>query len=188
MSIIYTPEELAKLWKVSTMTIYKLIGQNKIPHFRVGRSYRIPEEELKVYTQREGNLLSFVKNGPPQIPAVATHFLDLLKKEPKAKQKNVLEVRLFGSYARGEATKDSDVDLLMILEKYDLSEDRWTASLSDLAMEKVDYDDLLSVLRMSKEHWEDHRRLKTPLYEEIEKDGILLWPELKSSNLTKSGH
>ena len=64
----------------------------------------------------------------------------------------------------------------MIVESYDLDADRWIASLSDLAMEKGDYNDLLSVLRMSKEHWKKQQRLKTPLFEEIEKDGILLWP------------
>lgn len=188
MPIIYTPEELAQLWKVSTMTIYKLINQNKIPHFKVGRSYRIPEEYLQAYLQKEGNLKAFALAGKPKIPEVVIHFLDLLKKEPQDKQKNVLEVRLFGSYARGEATKDSDVDLLMILENYSSGENHWVASLSDLAMEKVDYNDLLSVMRMSKEHWEEQKRLETPLYEEIEKDGILLWPKSKSLNLTENGH
>lgn len=188
MPIIYTPEELAQLWKVSTMTIYKLISQNKIPHFKVGRSYRIPEEHLQVYAEREGNLAKFLSKKGPVVPEVAKHFLNLLKKEPEAKQKNVLEIRLFGSYARGEETKDSDVDLLMILENYNSNENHWIASLSDLAMEKVDYNDLLSVMRTSKEHWEEHKRLKTPLYEEIEKDGILLWPESKSSNRIGNGH
>lgn len=61
MPIIYTPEELAQLWKVSTMTIYKLIRQNKIPHFKVGRSYRISEEGARIYMEREGNLLLFKK-------------------------------------------------------------------------------------------------------------------------------
>lgn len=189
MSIIYTPEELAKVWKVSTMTIYKLIGQNKIPHFRVGRAYRIPEEHLQAYAEREGNLKEFIsKKGGALVPEVARHFIDLLKKEPKVKQKNVLEVRLFGSYARGEETKDSDVDLLMVLENHSSKENRWVASLSDLAMEKVDYNDLLSIVRMSKQHWEEQQRIKTPLYEEIEKDGILLWPESKSLNHIENGH
>lgn len=180
MDKIYTPEELAKVWKVSLLTIYKLLGQNKIPHFRVGRAYRIPGDFLESYMQREGNLAQFQNKNELILPKVAQHFLDLFQKEPEEKQKNVLEIRLFGSYARGQATKDSDVDILMVLDSYDFNEDRWIASLSDLAMEKVDYDDLLSVLRMSKEHWKEHQQLKTPLYEEIEKDGILLWPKLKS--------
>ncbi len=176
MNKIYTPEELAATWKVSLLTIYKLLGQNKIPHFKVGRAYRIPEDFLQSYMEREGNLSQFLKKPEKMLPKVAQYFIDFLQKEPKEKQENVLEIRLFGSYARGEATKDSDVDLIMIMENYDFDADRWVASLSDLAMEKGDYNDLLSVLRMSKEHWEKQQQLKTPLYEEIEKDGILLWP------------
>ena len=177
MDKIYTPEELAQLWKVSLLTIYKLLGQNKIPHFRVGRAYRIPEDFLQSYMEQEGNLAQFQQKLGKGIPKVAQYFIDLLQKEPKEKLDNVLEVKLFGSYARGEATKDSDIDLVMVLKNYDSNEDRWVASLSDFAMEKGGYDDLLSVLRMSNEHWKEQQRLKTPLYEEIEKDGILLWPK-----------
>lgn len=178
MSIIYTPEELAKLWKVSTMTIYKLIQQNKIPHFKVGRAYRIPEEYLKAYAEREGNLTKFLSKRGTVVPEVAKHFLDLLKKEPKAKQKNILEIRLFGSYARGEATKDSDVDLLMVLEKKDRSAEHQIFHLTELAMEAVDYNDFLSPLMMEREHWKKQEHLKTPLFRAIEQDGILLWPKI----------
>lgn len=177
MSIIYTPEELAKLWKVSKMTIYKLIGQNKIPHFKVGRSYRIPEEHLKAYAEREGNLGKFLLKKNPVVPEVARHFIDLLKKEPKAKQKNVLEVKLFGSYARGEETKDSDVDLFILFEKVDRGIEHWIYHLDELAMEAVDYNDFLSPLLMEQEHWKKQERLKTPLFRAIEQNGILLWPK-----------
>lgn len=177
MSIIYTPEELAKVWKVSTMTIYKLIGQNKIPHFRVGRALRIPEEHLQAYAEREGNLAKFLSKKSSVIPEVAQHFLDLLKKESKSKQKNVLEVKLFGSYARSEATKDSDVDLFVLLEKQDRNAEHWVYHLNELAMEAVDYNDFLSPLMMEQEHWKKQERLKTPLFRAIEQDGILLWPK-----------
>lgn len=177
MSIIYTPEELAKVWKVSTMTIYKLINQNKIPHFRVGRSYRIPEEHLQAYAEREGNLGKFLSKKGPVIPEVVFHFLEFLKKEPKSKQKNVLEIRLFGSYARGEATKDSDVDLFVLLEKMDRAIEHWVYHLGELAMEADDYNDFLSSLIMEREHWKKHERLKTPLFRAIEQDGIVLWPK-----------
>lgn len=177
MSIIYTPEELAKVWKVSTMTIYKLIGQNKIPHFKVGRAYRIPEEYLQAYTQKEGNLKKFISVSGPRIPEVVTHFLNFLEKEPKAKQKNVLEVKLFGSYARGEATKDSDVDLFLLLEKADRNIEHWVYHLGELAMEAGDYNDFLSSLIMEQEHWKKQERLKTPLFRAIEQEGILLWPK-----------
>ncbi|MDP2599145.1 MAG: excisionase family DNA-binding protein [Deltaproteobacteria bacterium] len=177
MDKIYTPEELAQLWKVSLLTIYKLLGQNKIPHFRVGRAYRIPEDFLQSYMEQEGNLSRFQQKKEKGIPKVAQYFIDLLQKESEEKQKNILEVRLFGSYARGEATKDSDVDLFILFRHLDSDSEHWLNHLDDLAMEAVDYNDLLSTLSMEKEHWERHERLKSPLFQAIQKDGILLWPK-----------
>ena len=177
MDKIYTPEELAKLWKVSLLTIYKLLGQNKIPHFRVGRAYRIPEDFLQSYMEQEGNLAQFQQKLGKGIPKVAQYFIDLLQKEPKEKLDNVLEIKLFGSYARGEQTKDSDVDLFILFRHLDSDIEHWLNRLDDLAMEAVDYNDLLSTLPMGKEHWEKHERLKSPLFQAIQEDGVLLWPK-----------
>ncbi len=45
--------------------------------------------------------------------------VDELKKKilPVAKKHNIEEIYLFGSYARGEATIDSDIDLLLKVSK-----------------------------------------------------------------------
>lgn len=177
MEIVYSPEELAKLWKVSTMTIYKLIGQNKLPHFKVGRAYRIPEGHLQTYMQREGNLLPFRRSSVPTVPAVAKYFLGFLDKEPSTQRANVIRVVLFGSFAKGEATKNSDIDVLVLVKKLDTPVEHWLSHLGELAMEQVDYNDYLSLLPVAWDHWEKHRKLSSPLYEEIERDGILLWPK-----------
>ena len=42
----------------------------------------------------------------------------------------LVSVRLFGSYARGEATADSDVDCLILLDRADRADDR---AVTDLA-------------------------------------------------------
>ena len=39
----------------------------------------------------------------------------------------VAEIRLFGSYARGDATADSDVDCLVLLDQVDQDDDRAVA-------------------------------------------------------------
>lgn len=180
ISKIYTPEELAQLWRVSTMTIYKMIHQGKIPHFRVGRAYRIPQGYLEVYMQQEGNLRSFGPTQSKSAPKAALFFLELLKKSSKEQKSGVLEIRLFGSYARGKASKDSDVDLIMIVRKLDSRTEHWISSLSEEAMAATDYKQLLSVFRVSAKHWEKHKALKSPLFMEIKRDGILLWPHSKS--------
>lgn len=175
MDKTYTPEELAKLWKVSTMTIYKLLGQQKIPHFRVGRAYRITQEQLKQYMQSSGIGIKFA----PIIPPAAQQFVQLLEKSPAAKRKNIQLVRLFGSYARGTPNADSDIDLLVVAATLDQSIDDWLIHLSERAMALGDYEELLSLLTMSTEHWERNQRLKTPIYESITDEGITLWSTQK---------
>lgn len=184
---VYSPEDLAQEWKVSLLTIYKLLNRNKIPHFRVGRAYRIPQKYLESYMRREGNLALFEKEPPFVFPGEIQILLSLLKKEPKKMKDRVLEIRLFGSHARGQAHSDSDIDVLMIVKKLDSKTDRWIASLSEKAMAAADYSQLISILRMSKKHWERHQKLNSPLYEEIKRDGKKLWPNLKSSNPIASG-
>ncbi|OGQ47780.1 MAG: hypothetical protein A3H42_01785 [Deltaproteobacteria bacterium RIFCSPLOWO2_02_FULL_46_8] len=158
------------------MTIYKLLSQNKIPHFKVGKAYRIPQDHLDFYMKKEGNLASFGSLSTHTIPKVAEHFITFLKKESPGQIKNVCKIILFGSYARGTPRADSDVDLLLVVKTLDSKTEHWVASLSDKAMSANDYTLLLSVLRMSEVHWQKQQTLQTPLFEEIKKEGILLWP------------
>jgi len=42
-----TIEESAKKLKVSYLTVYKLVHENKIPAIRVGRQWRIPADAVE---------------------------------------------------------------------------------------------------------------------------------------------
>jgi excisionase family DNA binding protein len=44
-----TVAEVASLLRVSTMTVYRLIQSGQLPAVRIGRSYRIPEDEVDRY-------------------------------------------------------------------------------------------------------------------------------------------
>lgn len=46
---VYTPEELAQQWKVSTETVRALCREDLLGHFMVGRLYRIPESAVTAY-------------------------------------------------------------------------------------------------------------------------------------------
>jgi predicted nucleotidyltransferase len=85
----------------------------------------------------------------------------------------LLSVRLFGSYARGEAHEDSDVDCLVLLDRVDSADDRAVTDLAgDLTWQIGGV--VISPLVMSQaafESWKARER-RTPL--EIERDGIPL--------------
>lgn len=47
-----TVQEVAELMRVSTMTVYRLIKAGDLRAARVGRSYRLREDEVEAYLQR----------------------------------------------------------------------------------------------------------------------------------------
>ena len=85
----------------------------------------------------------------------------------------LVEVRLFGSYVRGEAHEDSDVDCLVLLDRRDRTDDRAVTDLAgDLTWQIGGV--VISPLVMSTgefETWKARER-RTPLA--IEREGIPL--------------
>ena len=85
---------------------------------------------------------------------------------------DLVSVRLFGSRARGTATEESDVDVLVIVRKLDRDVSRRIAEESlevDLA-----YDTNLSATVMSTEEYETHRRWRTLFYRDVERESVPL--------------
>ncbi len=82
------------------------------------------------------------------------------------------EVRLFGSYARGEARADSDVDLLVLID--DLT---WREAIEaiDLGTEE-EYGSgvLLAPIPRSTADFERSRAMETGFARDVERDGVVL--------------
>jgi predicted nucleotidyltransferase len=86
--------------------------------------------------------------------------------------KAVLEVRLFGSFARAEANEDSDVDVAVVLERVDWATKCEVIDLAtdvglplELRISPTVFD------RATYEHWREQER---PLVMDIERDGVPL--------------
>lgn len=48
---LLTAAEVADLLRVSTMTIYRLVRRGELPAVRVGRNYRVREDDLTRYLE-----------------------------------------------------------------------------------------------------------------------------------------
>jgi len=82
-------------------------------------------------------------------------------------------VILYGSYARGDSTPDSDIDLLILIDKDKLTaEDKINISypLYDIEFETGQ---IISPLVLSRSDWESRHRI-TPFYENVTKEGVKL--------------
>ncbi len=47
-----TVAEVATVMRVSKMTVYRLVHSGELPAVRVGRSFRVPEDDVHAYLQR----------------------------------------------------------------------------------------------------------------------------------------
>lgn len=88
-------------------------------------------------------------------------------------------IRLFGSKVRGDFDEESDIDVLVVVNKDGQLWDDLVALEVDLMLK---YNVVISSLIMSKENYEWHRRYRAPLYRSIEREGVDLWMRTPKSS------
>lgn len=88
---------------------------------------------------------------------------------------------LYGSYARNEATVDSDIDIAVIL--YDDSDPNKHDSLIDITLDyELNLGITLSVVTVDFNQYKDWKN-SLPFFKNIEKEGIVLWKTRKENYL-----
>ncbi len=80
---------------------------------------------------------------------------------------------LYGSYARGEEKTESDIDLLILLNKDKITWEDEKEIKYPLYDIEFDIGKIISPLVLSKKDWEMRHRI-TPFYENITNEGITL--------------
>ena len=85
----------------------------------------------------------------------------------------VEEFIVFGSVARGEATEESDLDLLVLTSRP--MSHRENHAMCDLVFEvNLSRDTSISILVVDKATWETGLFSVLPLHEEVTRDGVVL--------------
>ena len=86
---------------------------------------------------------------------------------------NLVSIVLYGSFARGTNTADSDIDIAIILkQEYDkVSRDK----VIDLAVDiDLKYDTVLSIVDIDYDNFIEWQEV-LPFYKNVKKDGVVLW-------------
>lgn len=107
---------------------------------------------------------------PPQVEATLDAFVTGVRQRFGAR---LAAIRLFGSYVHGEATPESDVDCLVLLDRVDRADDRAITDLAaDLTWQLSGV--VVSPMIMSVDEFEGWKATerRTPL--EIEREGVPL--------------
>ena len=82
-------------------------------------------------------------------------------------------VILYGSFARGDYSQNSDLDILILIDKDNLSREdkkRLKYPLYDIEFETGR---IISPLVVSRNDWEFRHRI-TPFYENVKREGVML--------------
>ncbi|MBI2336214.1 MAG: helix-turn-helix domain-containing protein [Deltaproteobacteria bacterium] len=113
-----TVQEVAKYLRLSPEMIYKVIQQENLPAIRIGSSVRIPREEFNTWIQNQ-KISAKKMNLPQSYLALVQSFQKKLKFHYKDQ---FVALYIYGSWARGEAHKESDLDTFVVLKKL---KDKW---------------------------------------------------------------
>ena len=99
----------------------------------------------------------------------------IVKKIIKVVDKNApdSELYLYGSQARGNARKLSDWDLLILLNRPNISFDLETKFMDEFYDLELETGEVISPLIYSKTDWNENYSI-TPLFENIKNEGIKL--------------
>jgi uncharacterized protein len=98
------------------------------------------------------------------------HIIKLISNRIKQLDSNA-EVILYGSHARGQAKKDSDWDILILLNQDEVTlqtEQMFRHQLLDI---ELDIEEPISVFVKSRRIWESKYRI-TPFYQNVKREGL----------------
>ncbi len=88
---------------------------------------------------------------------------------------NLLLVTLYGSYARQEAGKNSDVDILIVLKRLSKKNESLIEQIVYDLMREINFAYFLSVNLVDQAHYRNWKRQDASLLRNILQEGRVLW-------------
>lgn len=177
MSAFYTVSQYAELTGKDVGNIRRMLIQGKIKGEKLGNQWIIPKDAVYPEDRRvkTGNYRNWRKRSE-----VLKTNPDLMKDLSKMCTQLtdvygdfLYRIILYGSYARGEQTNESDVDIALFLKSGN-TEDMHDAMTDIVVDHELDQGVTLSVVPIECEQYEKWRKV-SPFFQNIDKEGITLW-------------
>jgi excisionase family DNA binding protein len=158
-----TVKEVAEYLKLSTMMVYKLAQDGKIPSVKIGRVWRFERDSIDKWL-KESRL-----EATAPVSQIIMFFSNKIKETFKD---NLFRIVLFGSYARGDAKEGADIDILVVLKKID---NYWksNAEIENIAYDVTFGDDRMVVLSAFLMDEKEYLTGMSPLILNVRKEGKL---------------
>lgn len=178
MNTHYTVTEYARLLGKDPGNIRRMLINGKIPGEKLGNQWVIPKG---VEYPEDGRVSSGkYKNWRRKNHFSQTHP-DLMKSLNKMCSNihdiygdSLEKIVLYGSYARGEETAESDVDIAIFLKTPDTEKEH--DHVVDIVVDyELDLGVTLSCIPIETSQYHQWR-VTLPFYQNIDKEGIILWP------------
>jgi len=158
--------------------IRRMLAAGRLPGVKIGKQWAIEEDESYPADNRvrSGEYRNWRKrvafNTNKELAAVVRN---MVRELTGIYGQCLKEIILYGSYARGEQTEESDVDIALILAgKHDRS--MYDKMINCVAENELKCDKVLSVIDIDAEKyriWKD----VLPFYKNVDREGIVLWKQ-----------
>ncbi len=179
MSEYYSVTEFAQKYNKDPGNIRRMLIKGAIKGEKLGNQWIIPKGTLYPEDRRvrQGDYKNWRKR-----PLVNKYSAGMLQTLTEMSQRiasiygDILDqIILYGSYARGEQTDESDVDIAVLLKQG--STDKMRDEMTNIVVDyELNLNVTLSVVPIEYDNYLEWRKV-LPFYKNIDKEGICLWKQ-----------
>jgi predicted nucleotidyltransferase len=106
---------------------------------------------------------------------VQTILVSYIEQVKKIYGNHLQKIILYGSYARGDATSSSDIDIMILVDLDDLEIKKYADELSDMTYDmNLDYDVMIMPIVKNEKHF-NYWLEAYPFYNNVSKEGVSLF-------------